>query len=1072
MRTNKFLLVSLAAAMMAGCADDEFVTNNGINGNEGLKGELVKAGLLGIGRSEADTQTRAYNPAGNFVWMPSELTANGELTADRKNQKVGLCWTGVAKDGFGAVDVADQKVYTNYEYEHVGWLDVEATAPKVDPCDDSTLLNGAYIIGEGTPEAKFEGTFNNTGRWNKYYYGETTGKYENTSEWAGSESEYTGDLALGRGVFATKNASVFKGQYLAYYPYTNDFKQGQIVAHEPTTFTVEQTADRYATASDVAFSIGLVDDYEGGNSASGIGAKTLSGFLIAKLCNYNKVKSPDKKTIKTVVFYSETAGILYKQDLNAGLCVAALKKGSLGNGEELYYTSAPLFREKTNAIVANLTKDGNEGFELIGTAIAPTKNDDYAWVALPVLPQTISDLHVILIDDKDRSCDMLMESGAIEPNKALVKEINVDECEFVNEYLAVDEASFLSAMDKIKNNGSTDDDIEANRVKLLRDIKMTFAGDAVAPYVGNGKYAGIYNSLFFDKNIKIYSACGAKLIVTADTKMHIKNLASTVEGTPTPTPTLTIDVPVVVEGAGCCGNKVAKLSVGGAQNVAQPCHVVMTQDVENYGTLALGNNASGNTSVEINGTLTNKLDGYAEERYKTIDAAKVYLVGGLRENSAAKITINKVVNEGDVYSRANALDIWGDDQNPDVRWFEEETVAENRVVNTEIKTLENKKKVEIAKNTMITVATKLDNSEATSVIDIIGEGFSVKDGRLDVKATTAANKGTIDNKGVVNFTGNSLVNEGLFIDQLSGQVGGKMINNGTATGATTKTYDGAVYSTDLGVKGIYVSQVATVERMGKVLSDEVLEPSTVILEILGCDAYFYNFGEFEKNMADKDVYINVTKKNVAGKQISFKSFEEVDGKPILTESCFGHCVTVLSGNKLATMEGVLNTVKDVKVEEGGEFVMKKFGNSFKGEQTQEVKVTIGQDLINEGKVTHEADLLTVKRDLMNENSFTSKKNFEVHRNVETGDGDSVKFDSEGENNLVKGNFTQTGGEVTFAMKTTTKIEGTFACNKGKFEREGLNGNTTYRATVNVGTLGATNGTTNTAWPTEIANANK
>ena len=209
------------------------------------------------------------------------------------------------------------------------------------------------------------------------------------------------------------------------------------------------------------------------------------------MCNYNEVKSPDKKVIKTVVFYSETAGILYKQDLNAGLCVAALKKGSLGNGEELYYTSAPLFREKTNAIVANLTKDGNEGFELTGTTTAPTENDDYAWVALPVLPQTISDLHVILIDDEDKSCDMTMTSGAIEPNKALVKEINVDDCEFVNEYLAVDEASFLSAMNKIKNNGSTANDFEANRVKLLRDIKMTFKGNAVAPYVGKGNYAEI-----------------------------------------------------------------------------------------------------------------------------------------------------------------------------------------------------------------------------------------------------------------------------------------------------------------------------------------------------------------------------------------------------------------------------------------------------------------------------------------------------------------------------------------------------------------------------------------------------
>ena len=189
-----------------------------------------------------------------------------------------------------------------------------------------------------------------------------------------------------------------------------------------------------------------------------------------------------------------------------------------------------MFREKTNAIVANLTKDGNEGFELTGTTTAPTENDDYAWVALPVLPQTISDLHVILIDDEDKSCDMTMTSGAIEPNKALVKEINVDDCEFVNEYLAVDEASFLSAMNKIKNNGSTANDFEANRVKLLRDIKMTFKGNAVAPYVGKGNYAGEFNSLFFDKHIKIYSACGAKLIVTADTKMHIKNLDSRSEG--------------------------------------------------------------------------------------------------------------------------------------------------------------------------------------------------------------------------------------------------------------------------------------------------------------------------------------------------------------------------------------------------------------------------------------------------------------------------------------------------------------------------------------------------------------
>ena len=66
-------------------------------------------------------------------------------------------------------------------------------------------------------------------------------------------------------------------------------------------------------------------------------------------------------------------------------------------------------------------------------------------------------------------------------------------------------------------------------MKLLKDITLTFdatKNPAIAPYVGSGKYTGEYNSLFFDKNIKIYSACGAKLTVAADTKMHIKNLAT------------------------------------------------------------------------------------------------------------------------------------------------------------------------------------------------------------------------------------------------------------------------------------------------------------------------------------------------------------------------------------------------------------------------------------------------------------------------------------------------------------------------------------------------------------------
>ena len=137
------------------------------------------------------------------------------------------------------------------------------------------------------------------------------------------------------------------------------------------------------------------------------------------------------------------------------------------------------------------------------TVKADTELEGATWVALPVLPQDIKGLHVILIDDQDKSCTISMtEKGKISSNGVQQVEINLNECTFINEYLAVDERSFISAMAKIKESGSISTDKAANKVKLLRDIELTL-GDNVADYKGNGKYMGEYNSLFFDRNITI-----------------------------------------------------------------------------------------------------------------------------------------------------------------------------------------------------------------------------------------------------------------------------------------------------------------------------------------------------------------------------------------------------------------------------------------------------------------------------------------------------------------------------------------------------------------------------------------
>lgn len=210
-------------------------------------------------------------------------------------------------------------------------------------------------------------------------------------------------------------------------------------------------------------------------------------------------------------------------------------------------------------------------------------------------------------------------------------------------------------------------------------------------------------------------------------------------------------------------------------------------------------------------------------------------------------------------------------------------------------------------------------------------------------------------------------------------------------------------------------------------------------------------------MNGKDVYIN------ASKTIVFKAWEQGENGNVAVANSFGHCVTVRSNNTLQVMDGLLSTVNNVVVEANATFVPRAKSEADKSE------ITIGGNLENAGTTTHGADILTVQKNLNNAKGaiFTSNQSFNVVGNVAT----SGVFDSNGAENTVGGNFAQddSKSETTFAPQTTTTINGQFDCFAGSFEREGLQGGNQYRATVNVGVLGATDGTTTTAWPTEMHN---
>ena len=142
MKANKVLLAASLAAAFVGCTNEDFTTaSNSENGGD-VNGKLVNIGLLGVTRGGTDAATRAYSPLGNFVWMPESVDDNGNIT-DNSNQKIGLCWTGrnTRHPEYGATASLGENVFTNYEFEHVGWLDEEATVPATDDCSTNGLIN-------------------------------------------------------------------------------------------------------------------------------------------------------------------------------------------------------------------------------------------------------------------------------------------------------------------------------------------------------------------------------------------------------------------------------------------------------------------------------------------------------------------------------------------------------------------------------------------------------------------------------------------------------------------------------------------------------------------------------------------------------------------------------------------------------------------------------------------------------------------------------------------------------------------------------------------------------------------
>lgn len=1086
---KKIFLYSLASvSILASCSDEIELQNE--MASQPLQKGMVKAGLLSVGTSSEDG-TRAFSPEGNFVWMPETVDpTSGALLNPRTNQQIGLCWTGVntATPELGSQSAATKNVFTNYMYEHIGWLDWGQTYADVDECTGD-LLNGAYIVKEGKPEAAFAGTYDptlvlanaqsgNSTRVNKYYYAKNKGK----------NSSNGNDLNLGSGVFKTENSSVFEGQYIIYFPYTDQFTKGPIVANEPDAFTVDVKDDVYATASKYGFQLGYVNHYDGGHRSANFQTKNYAAFADVQIKLANGAVGDQK--IKNVVLYSESEGIIYQ----TGVSAESVIKAREGNNMNLVEQIASDNDAETNAVFATL-KEGTTEYATVTT----TYNVDKPMrVVLPVLPQTVSDLKVILINTEDKTAYYTPSNNEFKAGAQTILDIVIKSGDFGTNYIAVDEPTLVSCFKSMYATGGT--------VKMLRSIDLVKANDNLYKDIYSTNTAGTFAWKKATTITADPSCTSAKLTLKATKVGTAWTPVQRFTEAQDAAAKLTVDVPVVVEGPGCCATDACELYLGGQQ--ATDDNIEITKTLTNYGKTMV-RTFNSHTNVKLADVLNYYDDikhdgeaqsyvaegGYRKGTWMRAMSKPYFEVTNGASTDIQKTYIANLVNEGDVQfsqaaaataadvlgNRANEIFVSGNIINNGLRIYDASTQKEKLQAANAADVAGGQ--INVTEYTAVIVNGYVENNKNVATIDVAGVGHSDDtDGRIDIKkAGLSKNTGTYDNAGVTNLTGGNLDNsKGLFIDRQTAQVGGNPINNGSKWTAAkeladyNKLYENGyeldeskAYITDL-KSGIYVAQAETESRLAFIVNDPVISKSADVIEITAALGVDFSKADFKgKDFAGYDVRVN--------EDVTFRNMS-VDGTGLYNGvSALGHCVDVMQNSKTASV----NTFKTAAIENN--LIVR---NGAKAQTSSyEAELTIGNNIFVEdlstvtiAAFTHAADFVAdanaevkVGNDIRVDGvaaaaTIELNKKYTVENDVKV-DAKGA-FDSNSDANTVKNNF-ELKGDAKFASYTSTTIENTFnSYAESMFTREKIGGPES-RATVNCKVLGKTEGNTITGWPTEM-----
>lgn len=770
MKAKHLLTALVVPALLAACADDEFATNT--QNKVDVDGTLVELGedfAIGLTRGD-DATTRAnwhYEGTGDvlYSWLPT-FDITGTTTGTAAVENIGFAWRG---------EVPDANVRTNYKFTLDGFLKKGETSPKTIICDGQVLVLNGYTLDkdaatkeinvnvaaskatvelneydEATKTMVKSSTYNITYDATNGYAvsGAKAGKLPDALD-ANKLNE--GDPYVRNGIFTTDNSTIFKGEYIVYFPYNPAFAEvSYLPAISPVLFTQDDAnKNRVAHLAGKTFGYGKATITKGGSMAESFATENLSSILDLK------IKTEDgTKNIQKIILVDEgegAKGFIKEVGLDAS-------KIGIATGTGLYVAET----EKYEPTLVLSLKDATKTYAEVKTTAKE--------FTVAALPTTVKKLVAYLMDENGLCCRKeLATDKALNAGKASLYEIEIKKNDKFDQALAVDTKTFIEMLDE-KGRGITD-----ATINVLGNITLD---PATSVRIGDSHSAVTPTPL--NKWFLQGSAAGTP--VTSGTSIYVKNNI-TVNGTGVITipadlnilikvagkKTLTIKNPVVIEGHGCCGRQ------GGQLMLTSPANgegtFVFANAVKNYGTMWLANNAAetSKTKIIFNSSLLNGVDEENE------DAGEIYCLGLKESNSVIEMNGN-VTNEGKIIvwsavKRLAELDIWpfdtpGGEKYPDHAINSVQVTAKNII---------NDGAITVGKYTVLTTTANVTNNGKV-LVEAAGTGKSSEDGNWTIPAGSVANTNLVENSGVIN-----IINDGTMantsvtaqiVDHVGSQMGG------------------------------------------------------------------------------------------------------------------------------------------------------------------------------------------------------------------------------------------------------------------------------------------------------------